>query len=163
MYNLYVNPNSCYKHKAVQNGYPITYAYDYVRSLFSSSICMEYILIQFQMVNLASGTNFYAILYILWRCSYHCLEWYCDCFCWIRVFKYKEIINWWTMPNVLTVDTNKSSFVTQLLYYDPFRSFLTLSPFILLLFFVILVLLRKEDQPPYELHTMYCVHLLYSS
>uniref|UniRef100_A0A0V0GV03 Putative ovule protein n=1 Tax=Solanum chacoense TaxID=4108 RepID=A0A0V0GV03_SOLCH len=86
MYKLYMNPNSCYKHKAVQNGYPITYAYDYVRSLFSSSICMEYILIQFQMVNLASGTNFYAILYILWRCSYHYLEWYCDCFCWIRVF-----------------------------------------------------------------------------
>lgn len=73
MYKLYMNPNSCYKDNGVQNGYPITFAYDYARSLFSSCICMEYLLMRFQMVNSASGTNFYAILYILWRCSFHYL------------------------------------------------------------------------------------------
>lgn len=88
-----MNPNNCYKHNAVQNGYPITFAYDdYARSLFSSSICTEYFLMAFQMVNLASGTNFYAILYIFWRCSFHYLECYYEfLFIWMQVFEYEEI------------------------------------------------------------------------
>lgn len=126
-----LNPNSCHKHKAVQNSYPIMYAYDFARSLFLHLFVWSNVN-SIPKWSIQLVDQLYTILYILWSCSYHYLEWYCDCFCSIRVFKYREIINWWTMLNVFTVDTNKGSIVTHLLS-DPLRSFLTLSPFILLL------------------------------